>query len=42
MKSKNWKEGATSHSKRAAARSIISLFPSVLVSVSSLLIILPL
>jgi hypothetical protein len=42
MKSMNWKQGANSHSKRAAARRTLSLFPSVLVSVSSLLIILPL
>ena len=42
MKSKNWKTGKESHSKRAAARRAISLFPSVLVSVSGLLIILPL
>ncbi len=42
MKSKSWKTGTSSPSKRAAARRTISLFPSALVSVSGLLIILPL
>lgn len=42
MKSKNWETGNSSPSKHAAACRTISLFPSVLVSVPSLLIILPL
>jgi hypothetical protein len=42
MKSNHRKTGTASHSKRAASRRAISLFLSLLVSVSGLLIILPL